>query len=99
MWQFIISGYVPGTDFQVTFEAWTFFVTVLCSAVLLFFILRFSVYGSISFVANQNFTMPNISQPLNTLKSNITTLAKKADKKLKKIYSDSDYLRVIIRLW
>ena len=28
MWQFIISGYIPGTDFQITFEMFELFIII-----------------------------------------------------------------------
>jgi NO-binding membrane sensor protein with MHYT domain len=40
MWQFIVSGYIPGTDIQVTFEMFVTFVTAFLAVFLFWFTLR-----------------------------------------------------------
>ena len=40
MWQFIISGYVPGTDIQITFDIIATFVGVFVASIILWVTLR-----------------------------------------------------------
>lgn len=44
MWQFIISGYVPGTDFQITFEMFELFILFLLGGAVLYSLLRQFAY-------------------------------------------------------
>ncbi len=40
MWQFIISGYVPGTEIQITFEIFATFSAVTLSFFMFWLLLR-----------------------------------------------------------
>lgn len=40
MWQFIITGYVPGTEFQITFEIFLLFMLFAFAGILLYFELK-----------------------------------------------------------
>jgi hypothetical protein len=55
MWQFIISGYIPGTDVQVGYEAVSLFFASLCTSLLcVIFVKEFSTYrvNSLHFQSN-----------------------------------------------
>lgn len=44
MWHFIISGYVPGTDFQITFEMIELFVLFILGGAILYSLLKQLAY-------------------------------------------------------
>jgi hypothetical protein len=40
MWQFIVSGYIPGTDVQLTFDIFAMFIVSFLSVFITFIVIR-----------------------------------------------------------
>ncbi len=43
MWEFIVSGRLPGTAIQVSFETWSYIIVSVASLTIVFLLIRFIV--------------------------------------------------------
>lgn len=66
MWEFIVSGYIPGTSVQVTFETWLYAIAALAGLSLLSML----SYKAVKYVATSWRTRKNRQTPVLVISPN-----------------------------